>query len=301
MGGMTMKTTLSFLLTIAFASSAFAQAPTTAAQAPSSTANSAAAPTASTPASAADGTATQEARDAEARSLFLAGQGAYNDGRFEEALGHFTRSHELSGRPQLLANIGHAAENAGRPAEAADAFERYLEAMPDADNANYLRSKVERLRIQASSATPAAPPSANTAPDPLEDTTFGDEVGEPELRAPDQTLPIALMVTGGVLVAAGVGTAFWAKSLRDGVESECGGMECVNREDSQALMDDLDLAGTLGMVTDLLWLAGGATLITGLVLFLTAEPEEVDPSENEFNASVGCSTTGCMGSLSGTF
>ncbi|MBK6812549.1 MAG: tetratricopeptide repeat protein [Sandaracinaceae bacterium] len=67
----------------------------------------------------------------EARALFIAGRSAFDQGRFEEALSHFKRSYELSGRPELLYNIGTAADRVGRLEEAITAFRSYLEGSPD--------------------------------------------------------------------------------------------------------------------------------------------------------------------------
>ncbi|MCX7807199.1 MAG: tetratricopeptide repeat protein, partial [Deltaproteobacteria bacterium] len=75
-----------------------------------------------------------EAKDQEARALFQAGQVAFEDGRFEDALQYFRRSYELSGRPALLYNIGLAADRLRRDEEALSAFERYLAEVPDARN-----------------------------------------------------------------------------------------------------------------------------------------------------------------------
>ncbi len=82
--------------------------------------------------------------DEEARNLFEAGRSAFIDGRFEAALGHFQGAYELSERPVLLFNIASCLDRLRRDAEAVDYFERYLEAIPDAEN----RTEVEgRLRI----------------------------------------------------------------------------------------------------------------------------------------------------------
>lgn len=99
------------------------------------------------------------ASDEEARGLFLAGQAAYNRDRFDDALDYFERSHELSGRPELLFNIGLAAAHAGRVERARTAFERYLVEVPEAPNRADAEARLARLN--------AAPPpdsGSSTAP-----------------------------------------------------------------------------------------------------------------------------------------
>lgn len=51
-----------------------------------------------------------DAVDQEARGLFEAGRAAFSDGRFDDALRYFRESFELSGRVELLYNIGTAAD-----------------------------------------------------------------------------------------------------------------------------------------------------------------------------------------------
>jgi tetratricopeptide (TPR) repeat protein len=97
--------------------------------------------------------------DEEARGLFLAGQAAYNRDRFDDALDYFERSHELSGRPALLFNIGLAAAHAGRIERARAAFEQYLAEMPEAPNRADAEARLARLN-----ATPPPDGGGSTVP-----------------------------------------------------------------------------------------------------------------------------------------
>lgn len=83
--------------------------------------------------------------DAEARGIFMAGKAAYDDARYETALGHFKRAHELSSRPALLFNIGQAADKLRRDQEALDAFKAYLAQVPDGEGAREAESQVRIL------------------------------------------------------------------------------------------------------------------------------------------------------------
>jgi len=85
-------------------------------------------------------------RDDEARGLFAAGEAAYRDGRFEDALRYFRQSFELSSRPQLLYNIGLAEANLGHDREALEAFQRYLQELPAADNRGVVEGRVTALQ-----------------------------------------------------------------------------------------------------------------------------------------------------------
>lgn len=83
--------------------------------------------------------------DAEARGIFLAGKAAYGDARYEDALRHFKRAYELSKRPVLLFNIGQAADKLRRDQEALDAFEGYLEQVPNGEGKREAESRVRVL------------------------------------------------------------------------------------------------------------------------------------------------------------
>jgi tetratricopeptide (TPR) repeat protein len=60
--------------------------------------------------------AAAESHDEEARALFQAGRRAFADARYEDALDRFRSAYELSHRPELLYNIGHAADRLRRDA-----------------------------------------------------------------------------------------------------------------------------------------------------------------------------------------
>lgn len=70
----------------------------------------------------------------EARALFSAAVAAYDAGRYEDALDSFERAYARSGRAELLFNVGQCLDRLRRDEEAVDAFERYLAALPNAEN-----------------------------------------------------------------------------------------------------------------------------------------------------------------------
>jgi tetratricopeptide (TPR) repeat protein len=105
-------------------------------------------------------------RDNEARMLFEAGRVAYTAGRFDDALGYFKRAHEISGRAVLLYNVGSAADKLRQDAVALDAFRRYLEAVPNAENREEVEARVRVLEgvVTAAQARTTTPPNGATPP-----------------------------------------------------------------------------------------------------------------------------------------
>jgi tetratricopeptide (TPR) repeat protein len=84
--------------------------------------------------------------DQQARERFERGREAFEDGRFEDALHDFQRSYQLSGRAELLFNIGSASDRLRLNQEALDAFEGYLEARPEAPNRREVERRIVVLR-----------------------------------------------------------------------------------------------------------------------------------------------------------
>lgn len=109
-------------------------------------------------------------QDQEARMLFEAGRVAYTAGRFEDSLDYFQRAHSMSGRAVLLYNVGSAADKLRRDAVALDAFRRYLEAMPTAENRAEVESRIHVLEQVVASAQPTVTVPTVTVP-PVTDPT----------------------------------------------------------------------------------------------------------------------------------
>jgi tetratricopeptide (TPR) repeat protein len=153
--------------------------------------------------------ATSDARDREARNLFEAGRLAYDDGRFEEALGYFQKAFDLSQRPELLYNVGSAAERLRQDDKALAAYERYLREVPTADNRGNVEARVNILRAALNERQRAGAGQSN-----------------PEWIAGDREQPAAVdassgsswwvwAVVGGVALAGGITAAVLLSSSDD--------------------------------------------------------------------------------------
>ena len=116
----------------------------------------------------------QGAMDDEARALFNAGRVAFDDARYADALGHFRRAHELSGRTELLYNIGLAADRLRRDEEALEAFEAYLRELPDSPRSDDIRARVEILRETLARHASETPEPTATVEPPSDDGSSGD-------------------------------------------------------------------------------------------------------------------------------
>lgn len=149
-------------------------------------------------------TAPSEARDAEAHSLFEAGRTAYSESRFEAALGHFTQAYELSGRPQLLYNIGQCRDRLRQDAEAAAAFEAFLAAVPDSPQRTEVTARLEILHASLQRAETTATVIETTDATTVEATSETTTEVPPAPAAADPAPWIVLGVGGAVAIVGAI-------------------------------------------------------------------------------------------------
>ena len=171
--------------------------------------------------------------DQEARGLFLAGQSAFEGGRFEEALEHFERAYTLSERPGLLYNIGTAAERLRREERAIEAFDLFLEREPDTPQRANIEGRMRILRRAVAEreagdrAAVESQPTAAVAP----------------REEPTNALGWAL-TAGGLAVAAGGGLSLaLAASSSSVAEDVDEGTPWTEVEDDAARVDRRRRAG----------------------------------------------------------
>lgn len=196
--------------------------------------------------------------DQQARDLFNAGQTAFEAGRFEHARDYFRQAHQLSQRPQLLYNVAQAEDRLQNEDAALDAFEAYLEALPDADNRGAVRARIDALR---------------TAIERRDAAREGDG-DAPRLRWTWLTGATAL-VTGALAITMWV----VANNEYDSLESGCLVMDggCTQDEVAQSSVEEFVLATNVMLAVSLI-----ATVATAIAL-----PIELTRSpSNATNASL---------------
>lgn len=107
----------------------------------------------------APGRIASEGLDREARALYEAATIAFEEARYESAAESFARAYALTGRPELLFNQASCAERLRRDREAIDFYRRYLEAIPDASNRDYVERRVHTLEATIAASDRAAEPT----------------------------------------------------------------------------------------------------------------------------------------------
>lgn len=148
-------------------------------------------------------------RQAQARASFERGRVALELGNFSLALRSFERAYDLSGRPELLFNIGTVFDRMRHDADAARHFERYLQALPEADNRQAVEARIAVLKQRLAAQAPS--------PVQLAESQVAQEQASPYLAAApargqdDTAVPlrkkwwlwtgIAVVAAGGVVAA----------------------------------------------------------------------------------------------------
>lgn len=161
-------------------------------------------------------------RDVQARHLFEQGREAYSDGRYRDAWAYFHEAYQLSGRPELLFNIGQTADRLGQEGDALRAFSMYLERLPAAPNRKDVENRVRALRdrLEASQQAQNHPPpnAAPARPAPTHHTP--QPTSPPAALARQQPLPTPPTLTPppkeprrGFLLRAAIGFGYRANAV----------------------------------------------------------------------------------------
>ncbi len=97
--------------------------------------------------------------DEAARPMFETGRRAFEAGRYAEALDAFQRVFVLTGHPAMLINIANTHARLGEHKRAAASLEQYLALMPEAPDRLVLEARIAALYNQPDEAAlPPAPP-----------------------------------------------------------------------------------------------------------------------------------------------
>jgi hypothetical protein len=113
----------------------------------------------------AQGSTPGEQQLAAGNELLEAGKQAYAAGRFAEALNDFEQAYQRTQRASILYRIGDTADKLGDHERAITGFQQYLEAVPKAKEADFVRGRIaanqEALRAaEAPPGNPALSPAA---------------------------------------------------------------------------------------------------------------------------------------------
>jgi tetratricopeptide (TPR) repeat protein len=212
---------------------------------------------------AAEQESAMQAADAEARKHFQIGKLLLDSGRFQEATTEFEAAYKLSGRPQLLYNLYIAYRDAGNVDKAIESLRGYLDKVPDAPDRINLTARLASLEEQRKRQLEQAE-RARLASEEAERAKA--EAAKRTYTVTDHSVvPWVVMGVGGALIVASVGTGVAALGKSKELEENC--FDATSCPRSQE--DNINKARALSTTTDVLWISGAATAVTGFVLWVT--------------------------------
>ena len=232
-------------------------------------------------------TSEKAATDQRAREMFLKGDAAYAEGRYEEALASFKEAYELSGRPQLLFNISNAAERLGRYAEAVDALEKYL-ASGKAKDRDVVQKRLTNLRKRVEEQKKEQEKQAREeeerkkreeAERKKNEEALANSLSErdrqrpppPPPPKPAPVLPWILIGGGGAVFATGAVFGVLTLAARSDVSSRCTSTP-TGRLCDQDARSALDREKTFGIIADVGMGVGLIAAGVGTWLLLSGKP-----------------------------
>lgn len=200
---------------------------------------------------------------AAAERYFRDGVEFTEEGNYSAARAAFEAGYALSQEPDFLHNLSWAAEREGKLSDAIAYAERYIEAKPDADNAERTRRRIAllRSRLPAAPATvtpppaPAPPQAEIAAPSPPTPSPAPPSLPPPSRARKLHPGAIGLLASGGALTAAGLGCLAGA-SVTNGQAQ----VPSVTFEEWSRLNDRGRALNTAGLT---LTIGGGVTLVGG--------------------------------------
>jgi hypothetical protein len=201
--------------------------------------------------------------DAEARSLFSAGEVAFREGRYENALDYLQRAYALSRRPALLYNIGTTLDRLRRDDEAIVAFEQYLREVTEADNRLEIEARLAVLRASVEARRDEPARDGGVASDE------GPSTPPPAASGSDGVGGWILVGVGGASIVAGAVLLGLAVADVAAVENPGPGTYWSAVDDAYGRSEGESIAGVV------LLGVGGAAAIAGLVwVLLPNEPAQ---------------------------
>lgn len=193
----------------------------------------------------------------DARAEFALATRAYEEGRFEDALGHFERCYEMTGEPDLLYNIATVQDRLRQDEAALASFRAYLEARPQAEDRAAVEARIRALEAALSRAP--EPPTEEVAP------VTPEPIAPAAPVAPTPPIAgIALTAGGGAVTIAGAILLGVALADIDAV---------MNADDWPSVRDAHERAPVLSGVGIAALAVGLATAGLGIALWATAGAE----------------------------
>ena len=243
--------------------------------------------------------------DEQARQNYDDGRVAYEDGQFETALGHFQKAYDLVRKPELLFNLASCYDRLNNLKDAISHYEAYLQAVEDAPNESYVRSRVIILQRQLDkeeSARAAIENEKKVQQDAQRQAKANEQKRQSDHEGQEEggsrVGPITLLAIGGVAVVTAAITGPLALTKRDEL-----GAQCMMDQCDIALLGQADEIRTLSIITDIAIVTAAVAITAGLLWWVLSgsDDSKKDPPAKKAMLGGYCTDAGCGLSLAGKF
>jgi tetratricopeptide (TPR) repeat protein len=220
--------------------------------------------------------AAAEEIDPEAKTFYEEGKAHFEAGRFEEALAAFNEAYNRTTEPKLLFNLGAAAEGMKDRERAKAYYQVYLEELPDAEDADEVRARIEKLSREPEATPTEAAVEAPTATEiavalnteNIDPREYYETDKKAKKRGP--VWPVAAIGVGGMVLAGGIITAILAKTNYDGLKITCS-PDCTD--------DQVSTAKNPAIAADILFGVGAIATTAGIIgLVLSKKKRKESPT-----------------------
>ncbi len=265
---------------------------------------------------------TNDLNDERAQAQYQVGRALYDSGRYNEAAREWLGAYELSQRPSMLFNAYLAYRDAGNLRAAVNVLGRYLETNPEIDDAERLQHRYEAMRTtleeldeeEAREREEAEERERQLAAEreaerlrAEEQARLAEEQRQRAYEAENRVHPAGWAVMGlgaGMLVGAGA-AGILALESQSVIEENCSagsapegsGLRCASDFPAD---DRARERRRRAIASDVLFVAGGITTVTGLIMLFTLR-KNMSEDGGAPNVSFGCGPAGCSASVRGEF
>ncbi len=190
---------------------------------------------------------------------------AYKDGKFEKAIEYFEQAHAIQAVPNLLYNIARCYEKIGDDDKALEYYDKFIVDAVDRKAKQKALDKASAIREKQAKEKALADANKDSDKD-NKDVKDPDKDKDKEVppAEPDLTWAYVSLGTGGALLIGGAVFGLMASGKQTEFD------DADNPEDKQSARDS---GQTMALMADIFYIAGAAAVITGVILWATAEPE----------------------------
>ena len=223
-----------------------------------------------------------------ARVLFARGLRQYDRHRYTAALRTFTRAYQLASAPAVVYNIAQCHVALGDEEHAIESYELFLQLSPDAPNRAEVERKVRELRAHVNyerrQQQQRMVAEVRREQERIVDHERVDTERE-EARRGGHVRLVSWITLGTGVVATGLGLLFHLDAVAKQDELNDPQLDC-----SRALgrcLDLVDAGDRSALLRTILLPAGGAILVTGVLMMIVNLGTEDPPEELALSPSLG--------------